>query len=477
MIGNDLIALLPMIVIASTSVLVMLGIATHRSHSFTAALTLYGLYLSLLSLAVSYPEAPRRVTPLLVVDDFALLYMALILVSCLITVILSFVYLRELAVNREEFYLLLLLSTLGSMVLVCSGHLASFFLGLELLSISLYTLVAYPKSSKKHGEAGMKYLVLAAVSSAFLLFGMALVYADSGSMELSSIASKLLRGTDYPLPLTGGLMLILVGIGFKLALVPFHMWTPDVYEGAPAPVTAFIATVSKGAVFALLLRYFTLIDVQNSSSMFSIFALLAVASMIIGNLLALFQDNIKRILAYSSIAHMGYLLVAFLSGGIAGAQIVTFYLVTYFITTFGAFGIITLLSGPEGDADDLGLYRGLAWRRPVVAAVFTVMLFSLAGIPLTAGFIGKFYLISAGASSELWMLVVTLAIGSVIGLFYYLRVIVGIYAPPEQEQAPLPAVPLAGGLVLAALTLLLIWIGVYPGPLIEGIKSVIVKFS
>jgi NADH-quinone oxidoreductase subunit N len=474
----DLLALLPMIIIASTSVLVMLGIAMHRSHGFTCALTLYGLYLSLLSFAVAYPAAPCRVTPLIVVDDFALLYMALILASCMITVILSFVYLRNHDVNREEFYLLLLLATLGSMVLVCSSHLASFFLGLELLSISLYTLIAYPKTSIKHSEAGMKYLVLAAVSSAFLLFGMALLYADTGSMDLSALASKALRGVDYSLPFKGGLMLILVGIGFKLALVPFHMWTPDVYEGAPAPVTAFIATVSKGALFALLLRYFTQIGSQNSSSMFTIFASLSIASMIIGNLLALFQNNVKRVLAYSSVAHMGYLLVAFLAGGVAGAQVVTFYLVTYFVTTFGAFAIIALLSDSERDADEIEDYRGLAWKRPVIAAVFTAMLFSLAGIPLTAGFIGKFYLISSGASSELWLLIITLALSSVIGLFYYLRIIVSIYAQPKQEEHPsLPRVPLAGGIVLAALTVLLIWIGVYPGPLIEGIRSVIGKFS
>ena len=475
--GHDLLAILPMIVIASTSVVVMLGIALHRSHGFTCALALYGIYLSALSFAFAVPEVPSRVTPLLVVDYFALLYLALILASCGITIILAFFYLDKRDVNSEEFYLLLLLATLGSMVLVCSSHFASFFLGLELLSISLYSLIAYPKSSQRHSEAGMKYLVLAATSSAFLLFGMALVYADAGAMDLSAIATKALRGS-YTMPFFGGLMLILVGIAFKLALVPFHMWTPDVYEGAPAPVTAFIATVSKGAIFALLLRYFTEMGSQNSPSMLMIFGALSIASMIGGNLLALFQNNVKRILAYSSIAHMGYLLVAFLAGGAAGAQVVTFYLITYFITNFGAFGVITFLSNAEGDAENIECYRGLAWRRPAAAAVFTAMLFSLAGIPLTAGFIGKFYLISSGASSGLWLLTVTLALSSVIGLFYYLRIIVSLYSPPAQKETySLSMVPFAGTIVLAVLTALLLCIGVYPGPLIEGITTLMGKFS
>jgi NADH-quinone oxidoreductase subunit N len=471
---QDLIALLPIIVIASMSVLVMMGIAVHRNHGFTSALSLYGIYVSLLSLVIAYPEVPRQVTPLIVVDHYALFYMALILVSGLFTIVLSHGYLKDREINQDEFYVLLLLAMLGAMVLVCSSHFASFFLGLEILSISLYALIAYPKSSICHAEAGMKYLVLAAVSSAFLLFGMALIYAESGSLTLASLASMAADDVHYTVPFAAGLMLIMVGIGFKLALVPFHMWTPDVYEGAPAPVTAFIATVSKGAVFALLLRYFTQIDIQHSQALVHVFSILSVVSMIAGNLLALFQNNIKRILAYSSIAHMGYLLVAFLSGGAIAAKVIAFYLAAYFITTFGAFGIITVLSGKDRDADDINDYRGMAWQRPLLTAVFTAMLFSLAGIPLTAGFIGKFYLISAGASSELWVLIITLALSSVIGLFYYLRIIFSLYARPTGEQTSvLPRISITGGVVLAVLTLLLVWIGVYPGPLLFGIDFLI----
>jgi len=471
---NDFIALLPLIVIASASVAVMLGIAASRSHGFTASLTLYSIYLSILSLAIAYSEAPRQVTPLIVVDNFAILYMALILLSGAAVVILSFEYLKKHDIACEEFYLLLLLAMLGSMVLVCSSHFASFFLGLEVLSISLYALIAYPKSRIKHVEAGMKYLVLAAVSSAFLLFGMALVYADSGSMTLSVVSSKAAHDARYTLTFIAGLTLMIVGIGFKLALVPFHMWTPDVYEGAPAPIAAFIATVSKGAVFAILLRYFTQTDFLKSDSLFLVFGFISFVSMVAGNLLALFQNNIKRVLAYSSIAHMGYVLVAFLAGGAFSAQVVTFYLITYFVTTFGAFGVITLLSDSERDADDIDDYRGMSSRHPFLAAVFTAMLFSLAGIPLTAGFIGKFYLVTAGVSSGLWVLIVTLALSSVIGLFYYLRIIFSIYTRPVPGQpSPMPGISLAGGMLLAVLLILLLWIGVYPAPLMDGIRLMI----
>jgi len=307
---------------------------------------------------------------------------------------------------------------------------------------------------------------------------MALIYADSGSMSLAMIASREVINNHYSLPFIAGLVLVLVGIGFKLALVPFHMWTPDVYEGAPAPVTAFIATVSKGAVFALLLRYFTQIDLHHSASLMLVFASLSFVSMIAGNVLAMFQNNVKRILAYSSIAHMGYLIVALLSGGILGVQVATFYLIAYFVTTFGAFGIIALLSDATGDADDIEDYRGLAWQRPFITAAFTVMIFSLAGIPLTAGFIGKFYLIFAGASSELWVLIATMALSSVIGLFYYLRIIFSLYSRPSGYQMPsLPLISITGSVILAVFMLLVLWIGIYPGPLMEGIKFMLEKVS
>jgi NADH-quinone oxidoreductase subunit N len=467
-------ALLPLIVIAAASLAVMLGIAAYRSHGLTCSLTHYSIYLATLSLFVAYPEVPQQITPLIVIDKFSIFYMALILLSGAAVTILSFGYLNKHDIAREEYYLLLLLALLGSMVLVCSSHFASFFLGLEVLSISLYSLIAYPKSRTEHIEAGMKYLVLAAASSAFLLFGMALIYADSGSMSISVIASKAAQSKAYSVTFTAGLSLLIVGIGFKLGLVPFHMWAPDVYEGAPAPVAAFIATVSKGAIFAVLLRYFTQTGLLESGTLFLIFGSIAFASMIIGNLLALFQNNIKRILAYSSIAHMGYVLVAFLAGGAISAEVVTFYLITYFVTTLGAFGVVTLLSESGRDNDDIEDYRGISSSSPFIAVVLSAMLFSLAGIPLTAGFIGKFYLVTAGVSSGLWVLVVTLALSSVIGLFYYIRIIFAIYSKPHGDsRRRRQDLSFAGGMLLAFLLTTLICLGVYPAPLMDVIRLMI----
>jgi len=473
MTAADFAAIIPIIAIAATSVLVMLIIAFYRCHILTAILTLGGIILSFVTLITSYPDLPRQVTSLIIIDHYAAFYFGLILAASFFVTALSYGYLEKQGGQREEFYILLLLSVLGSMVLVASSHFASIFLGLEVLSVSLYALIAYPRSREQNFEAGIKYLILAAASASALLFGMALIYAELGTMSLPDIAAKAHAPGATDIFLLTGTAMIIVGLGFKLAVVPFHMWTPDVYEGAPAPVTALIASVSKGAVFALLLRYFTLIDIRSYAVLFSLFAVIAVASMFFGNLLALLQNSVKRILAYSSIAHLGYLLVAFMASRAYAAKTVSFYLITYFVTIIGAFGIISALSDKEREPDRIEDYVGMASRRPLLSGVFTAMLFSLAGIPLTAGFIGKFYIITAGVNSLLWLLVIVLLINSAIGLYYYLRIIVAIYEPPiDKESFPLAStISLSGGLALAVLLALLIWMGVYPPPLIDMINK------
>ncbi|MDQ2924176.1 MAG: NADH-quinone oxidoreductase subunit N, partial [Acidobacteriota bacterium] len=393
--------------------------------------------------------------------------------------LLSYGYFERCEGDHEELYVLLLLATLGSQVLVCSTHFASFFLGLEILSVALYTLTAYLHTRRLSIEAGIKYLVLAASSAAFLLFGMALIYAELGTMSFAGVAAGLAAANGlHPIVLLPAAALIITGIGFKLGVVPFHLWTPDVFEGAPAPVTAFVATVSKGAMFALLLRFFYGNGGYRTPALYLVFTIVAVASMLAGNLLALRQNNVKRILAYSSIAHFGYLLVAFLAAGVFAVQAVAFYLVAYFITTLGAFGVVALLSGGAHDADDLDEYRGLFWRRPILASVFTLMILSLAGIPVTAGFLGKFYIIAAGASSSAWTLIVILAVTSVIGLFYYLRIVVVLFSElPGPEALARPAPPSAtwgvAGVTVVGLALLLVWIGVYPGPVLDLIRAAV----
>lgn len=449
----------------------MLVVACYRNHRLTYFLTLAATVVAFLILPVISSQVPAQVTPLLLIDGYALFYMGLILLSLLVVILFSYDYLNGRRESPDEYYILLLIATLGSIILVASSHFASFFLGLEILSVSLYALIAYDRRPLMI-EAGLKYLVLAAASSSFLLFGTALIYAQLGTMSFPQIALKLSSAGTIDLIYAVAIVMIIIGIGFKLSLVPFHMWTPDVYEGAPVPVTAFIATVSKGAVFALLLRYFSGLGPRVHDSLFAIFTIIAIASMFAGNLLALFQTNIKRLLAYSSIAHLGYLLVAFLSSGPLRVSAVTFYLVAYFVMTLGAFGVVTVLSGKEKDADEIEDYQGLSKRRPALAATFTMMLLSLAGMPLTAGFIGKFYLVAAGVGSMIWLLVIILLVNSAIGLFYYLRVIAIMYVSGLAPEVTAPSPILTGGLVLAALLIALVWLGVYPTPVLEMIQAI-----
>jgi NADH-quinone oxidoreductase subunit N len=477
MTAAELVALLPLIAVGATSVAVLFLAAVRRSHPAAALLSLAGLAAALAALPAAAAHAPQQVTPLLVLDRFGIFYLGLVLAAGIAVIVLSYVYFRDREGPFEEYYLLLLVGILGASVLVASTHFISFFLGLEILSISLYALIAYPRAGGISLEAGVKYLILAAAAAAFLLFGMALIYAELGTMAFSRMADLIAarEGLRDAL-LLPGLALIIVGVGFKLAVVPFHMWAPDVYEGARAPVTAFVATVSKGAVVALMLRYFVGIGADRFAPIVFVFTLIAIASMLMGNLLALLQRNIKRLLAYSSIAHMGYVLVAFLAGGATAVEAVTFYLVAYVITVLTAFGVVAVLSGSDREADDLDDYRGLFRRRPWTAGIFSASLLSLAGIPLTAGFVGKFYVLVAGIGSAQWALVAVLIASSAIGIYYYVRVVIVMYAylpdaPPAVGLPLAPPLSLLGGLLLAVLTLLLVWLGVYPAPLMRMIQA------
>jgi len=469
--ATDTLALLPLLLLAGTAIVVMLGIAVKRSHELTAALTLVGFAAAFLSVCVVAPLTPRQVTSLLLIDGYALFYLGLITASAAAVAVLFYQYFARHDGQREEVYLLLVLATLGCGVLVTSVHFASFLLGLEVLSISLYGMVAYFTSRSQALEAGVKYLILASASAAFLLFGMALIYADTGSLVFSSLRDLSFGGSSLAL-LLPGIALIVTGIGFKLGVVPFHLWIPDVYEGAPAPVAAFVATTSKTAVVALLLRFLGAAP-QQSPAVFFLFSVIAVASMCAGNILALRQNNVKRILAYSSIAHFGYILVAFLAGTTMAAGAAAFYLVAYTVTILTAFGIVTVLSTSDADAADLDDYRGLFWRRPVLASIFTAVLLSLAGIPATMGFVGKFYILASGANASAWPLMIALVLTSVIGLFYYLRIVVALFSAAPERQPSMEAIQWSSALILGGLAVLLIWFGVYPAPLLNLIRATI----
>ncbi|MBS9404670.1 NADH-quinone oxidoreductase subunit NuoN [Halomonas sp. TRM85114] len=469
--ATHLLALMPVILVAATVLVVMLGIAWRRRHTPAALVTAAGLGLSLLALLLVSPMAPIE-TPLMVIDGLALFAMTWILLAALASIGLAHAYLGGFAGPREEFYLLLLSATTGAMVLVASRHLATLFLGLELLSMPLYGMLAYAFHERRSLEAGIKYLVLSAAGTAFLLFGMALLYAQSGRLDLAGLAASLVEPGVWAL---SGAALMLVGLGFKLSIVPFHLWTPDVYEGGPAPAVMFLASVSKLAVFVVLLRL--VLAVPAFQGLEGVMGALALISMLVGNLLALAQSNLKRLLAYSSIAHFGYLLVALAVVNGATLETGMVYLVTYLVATLGALGVITLMSTPwrGEEATALHEYRGLFWRRPFLAGVLTVCLLSLAGIPPTIGFIGKFYIIALGVEAERWWLVAGIVLGSAIGLYYYLRVLVTLYLPgPRMPRfdAPEDWHRRAGGLVVVGLALLVLLLGVYPIPLIESLEWV-----
>ena len=481
---NDWIALLPMIVLSGVVAVLMLVVSFWRRHALIAGLAVLGFAAVLVAIVVSLPVLPRQVTPLFLFDQYSAFFDALFVAASLVTALLSYRYLKPRRGDLEEFYLLLATATIGAVTMASAAHFASFLLGLEILSISLYVLVGYPEEHTAPLEAALKYLLLSGVASSTMLFGMALIYLATGTLEFAKLATFLAGTEDPGLYLIVGNTFVLAAIAFKLSLVPFHMWTPDVYEGAPAPISGFLATVSKGAVFALALRYIGYSGALHSVPLIVSVSVVAVLSMVIGNLLALLQSNVKRILAYSSIAHLGYLLIALLVVGSAepalGIEAALVYLAAYFAMTLGAFAVVTVVSRAEDgrDADSIADFEGLFWRRPVLAAGFGVMLLSLAGIPMTMGFIAKFYLFAAGVHGSLWVLVWSLIVGSGIGLFYYLRI---IFAMARNHDSAIveSAVPgsLADRTAVVALTLILIAFGLYPMPVIELARAAVATFG
>ncbi|MGA2480648.1 MAG: NADH-quinone oxidoreductase subunit N [Spirochaetia bacterium] len=489
--ATNLAGLLPLVVLGISSILVLLAAAFIRRILLSLVITLVGCAASLASALWAWTLLPLPLGTFLTFDPFVLFGFFLILGATLFVAISSWVYLRGREDEGGEYFFLLLVASLGACVLAASSSFASFFLGLELMSVSLYALIGWRRERAIGTEAAIKYLVLAGASSAFLLFGMALVYALTGTMSLSTLAGAFKAQSILP-PV--GLGMMLVGIGFKLAVVPFHLWTPDVYDGAPAPVAGYVATVSKGAMVIALARILApsfvgaggLGGLAAANGVVTpafawVFAIIAGLSMFVGNLLALREANVKRILAYSSIAHLGYILVAFLAGGPQALRAIAFYLVAYFATTLGAFAAVSSLSGPERDADSIEDYRGLAGRRPWMAAVLTAMLLSLAGLPLTAGFVGKFIILSVGAGAQLWTLAVILAINGTISIFYYLKIVSAMFrgageaadvpAGAAPETAAAPRAPFLAALALAILMVTVVALGVFPSPLLSFIGT------
>lgn len=466
-------ALTPLIVLSLGIIALMTQIAIRRMQAASLAICVLSLVATAAALGWSWPAQGIEAGPLMIADRLGYLFALSFTLCGLVVSLLASGYLRRMAGETDEFLLLLLISILGAMVLCYARHLASLILGIEMLGITLYALIAYPEKSWLPLEAGIKYLVLSGAASSILLFGFALLYAETGALDFAGIGLALARQNSSAVILVSSAM-ILTGLGFKLSLVPYHMWTPDVYEGSPGPVTAYLATVSKGAVFVALLRWYLDAGLHRYQGLLECLSALAILSMLVGNLLALHQSNLKRLLAYSSIAHMGYLLVAlvvcgFLPDAALATEAAGYYLIAYIVTTLAAFAAVSLLPlAPKGaESGDIVQFEGLFWREPLLALLLAVALLSLAGIPLTTGFIGKFYLVAAGVSAGLWPLLAALVIGSAIGIYYYLRVVYAMSLEPR-EGALLAAS--YQGLRLRGLTIMLIVavlaLGIYPQPLI-----------
>ncbi|MDF7651033.1 NADH-quinone oxidoreductase subunit NuoN [Candidatus Pantoea formicae] len=476
---QHLIALLPLLIVGLTVVVVMLSIAWRRNHFVNATLTVIGLNIALFSLWFVGHVGAMDVTPLLRVDGYSMFYTALVLLASLATCTFAYPWLAGFPDNKDEFYLLVLIAALGGIVLASANHLAALFIGIELLSLPLFGLIGYAFRQKRSLEAALKYMILSAAASSFLIFGIALIYADSGSLSFVQLGKSLNDSMIQQPLLLVGLGMMIIGLGFKLSLVPFHLWTPDVYQGAPAPVSTFLATASKIAIFGVVMRLFLYAPVTDSEAVRTVLGVIAFVSILFGNLMAISQSNIKRLLGYSSIAHLGYLLVSLIAVKTHQLSLETagVYLAGYLFSSLGAFGVVSLMSSPYRgpDADTLYSYRGLFWHRPILSAVMTVMMLSLAGIPMTLGFIGKFYVIASGVNAHLWWLTAAVVAGSAIGLYYYLRVTVSLYlSPPEMHtrdrDTPANWAFTAGGVVVLISAILVLLLGVYPQPLISLVQ-------
>jgi NADH-quinone oxidoreductase subunit N len=479
---DDLLPLLPLLITTVSVVLTMLAIAIRRSFIVSGAITIIGLSIAAFLALRMMPFTDQQITPLFIIDQYSLVFTVVCCAAGLFVAIFSFPYFFRLEDQKEEFYLLLGIATIGAIVMVSTNHFIGMILGVETLNMALYGMIAYPLHSKHAAknslEAAIKYLVLSAAASGFILFGIALVYMQTGSLEFSQLSlssNEVVLSEGYTVL---ALMLIVSGISFKLSLAPFHMWTPDVYEGAPLPAAAYLATIGKMAMFVVFLRFVTISGALSFGSVLAAFSFVAILSIMIGNLLALIQQNLKRLLAYSSIAHMGYLMIAVVASfsidNTFSVEAISFYLIAYVVMSLGAFAAISVVSSSENEFDSLSDFQGLFWRSPWLAAIFTGMLLSLAGIPLTVGFIAKFYIFFTGVESSLWVLLATLVIGSGIGLFYYLRVIYTMLLPrrSEEEQFPIAgAESLSSYFVLGVLFILLIFLGVYPAPLMTLLEG------
>ena len=412
-------------------------------------------------------------TSMIAIDGFRLFANWIFLVAAALSILISFTYVYRQRLQAGEFYGLILLATAGMMFMAGARDLIVIFLGLEVMSIAVYALTAFNRRDRKSAEAGLKYFLLGAFSTGFFLYGIALVYGGTGSTNIAEIGSRLATGSASSALTTIGAALLMIGFGFKVSAVPFHMWAPDVYEGAPAPVTAFMSSAVKAAAFVAFLRVFYVAFDAVYASWYPIMWWMAAITMVAANLIALVQTNVKRMLAYSSIAHAGYLLVAITAANQAAAAGLLFYLLVYTVTNIGAFAIVIAVAHQGEERLQVEDYTGFGWAQPMLGVFLTILLLSLAGFPGTGGFMAKVYLLQGAADAQLWYLAVILVLTTVASYWYYLRIAwyMWMQAPDTAEQHHLVIAPLPMRIALLASVATVVYLGFFPGAALDFARA------
>ena len=463
----DLIALAPVLVLSVFAMgVLVLDLWAGKNKALLMFISLVGLLMTAISAFAKHPLPAFAFTDSYIVDHLSIFFICIFTISSALTILLSFEYNERKGIKAGEYYALILLCTVGMIILASSTDLIMIFLGIEIVSICLYVLAGFRRDDPVSNEAALKYFLLGAFATGFLLYGMTLIYGSTGSTNLFKIAGfiKTEGAQSNPLILMG-IVLLVIGFGFKVAAVPFHMWAPDVYQGSPTPVTAFMAVGPKAAAFAAFFRVFTEAIPDISLSWEILLCIIAVLSMFVGNLGAIMQTNIKRMLAFSSISHAGYLLIAVIAKSSLAGSGLLFYMLAYAFTTFGAFGIIILLGKKEEENLELENYSGLAYKHPILALSMTVFLLSLGGLPPFAGFVAKFYIFSAAIEEGFVTLVVIAVLNSAISFYYYLKVVVFMYMKEPNSEFQISLTPMTLFVVIVGI-IGTVELGIFPDPII-----------
>jgi len=464
--GADYMRILPELVLSVFGMLIMVVdplLDEENSHRSLGTIALIGTLAALGSTFWMAQYPGTAFWNMVRVEGFSIFFHYLVIAIAAVAILSSFEYLRVQRIRAGEYYGLILFGTVGMCLMSSAIELVLIFIALEISSISTYVLAGLRRREASSSEASLKYFLLGSFATAFFLYGVALMFGATGSTNIDAIG-EVLRSGNVPVLAYVATALMFVGLGFKVASAPFHVWTPDVYEGAPAPVVGLMSTGPKAAAFAVLIR---VMFEANAPGRFWLIWVSAALSMTLGNVAALVQDNVKRLLAYSSIAHAGYLLVAFAAQPELGTSAAMFYTAAYAAMNVGAFAVVSHFANAGEKYVTLEDYAGLGRKSPVLAATFTFFLMSLIGIPITGGFFAKFYVLSAALKSDLVGLAIILVLNSALGAYYYLRIIVMMYMREPRGEVPVTPVPAAAGLAIAMCMLATLYLGVVPGPVLD----------